>query len=82
MDTGEFRRELLYKLIEEAEEVRQAGYDPDSNDFVKELADLSEVFQATLKEFGVSSEDVEKVREERRKERGGFDDKVFLESVG
>lgn len=81
MDQDEYRRELLYKLIEEAEEVRQAGYDPESQGFVKELADVSEVFDAILKEFDVSIETVEATQEQRRRERGGFDDKIFLESV-
>lgn len=81
MNTDEYRRELLYALIEEAEEVRQAGYDSSGNSFLKELADLSEVFDAVLKEFDVRPEVVESVREQRRKERGGFDDKIFLESV-
>jgi len=81
MEQDEYRRELLYKLIEGAEEVRQAGYDPESPMFVKELADVSEVFDAILKEFEVPIETVEAAQEQRRRERGGFEDKIFLESV-
>ena len=82
MDTDEYRRELLYKLIEEAEEVRQAGNNSDSEAaFIRELADLAEVFDTTLEEFGISKETLEQEQGKRRTERGGFKDKIFLESV-
>jgi len=82
MDTDEYRRELLYKLIEEAEEARKAGYDSaDLTDLLRELADLSEVVDAVLEEFGISKETLKQTKDERRRERGGFKDKIFLESV-
>ena len=81
MEQDEYRRELLYKLIEEAEEVRQAGYDPSSAAFTEELADLLEVFDAILKEFSIPIETVKTIQAQHRRTRGGFDDKVFLESV-
>lgn len=82
MDTDEFRNELLYKLIEEAEEVRQAGYDiSDRVSFTKELADLSEVMDAVLTEFEISRENLKQTQDERRRNRGGFTEKIFLESV-
>ncbi len=81
MDSDEYRRELLYKLIEEAEEARQAGYDPSSEQFRAELADLQEVFNAVLAEFDITADDIERVRAERVAERGGFAGRIFLESV-
>ncbi len=81
MNTDEYRRELLYKLIEEAEEVRQAGYDPEGIEFVTELADLKEILEAVLTEFEIKQELLEKLREDRLAERGGFAEKIFLESV-
>jgi len=78
----EYRRELLYKLIEEAEEVRQAGYDAnDKIGLVRELADISEVLDAILTEYSISKETLKIAQEERRKERGGFEEQIFLESV-
>lgn len=81
MNTDEYRRELLYKLIEEAEEVRHAGYDPEGVEFVTEIADLREVLDAVIQEFGINEELVSKLQAERKEERGGFAEKIFLESV-
>lgn len=82
METDEYRRELLYKLIEEAEEVRQAGYATDNtNELAKELADVAEVFDALLVEFGISREELVRIQSERREKRGGFTERIFLESV-
>jgi len=81
MQQDEYRRELLYKLIEEAEEVRKAGYDPDGIEFVTEIADLREVLDAVLKEFGIDEVLVQKIQDERRAKRGAFTKKYFLESV-
>ena len=81
MDADEYRRELLYKLLDEAEDMRRAGYDPTEPEFLKQAVDVAEVFDATLKEFGITPEVLAKARAERRKARGGFEGKVFLVSV-
>jgi len=82
MDKDEYRRELLYKLIEESEEVRRAGYNQDNNfELIEKLADLSEVFDATLTEFDISKKTIKLVQDKYCKERGGFDKKIFLESI-
>ena len=82
MDTDEYRRELLYKLIEESEEARQAGFD-DANrkEVLEELADVAEVLDAILVEFGISKDELQSVQDMKRNERGGFKNKIFLESV-
>lgn len=81
METDEYRRELLYKLIEEAEEVRQAGYESDSAELMSELSDVMEVYLAILTEYNLNADEIEKLRLERAEKRGGFKDKIFLESV-
>lgn len=81
MDTHEYRRELLYKLIEEAEELRREGYEPVDADFIKELADVGEVLDAIVAEFDISRDELVRVQEERREKRGGFGERIFLESV-
>lgn len=81
MEADEYRRELLYKLIEEAEDLRQAGYDAVSPAFLTEAADVAEVFDAILKEFGITRDDLDKARAVRRDNMGGLDEKIFLESV-
>lgn len=80
MDTDEYRRELCYKLIEEAEEVRKAA-DAFKDELPKELADVLEVVYAIITEYGFSGADIERIRAERLAQRGGFTQKVFLDSV-
>jgi len=51
---------------------------PQVNDQIEELADLVELVYAVLDNKGVSLEDFEKVRLEKREERGGFEHKLLL----
>ena len=66
---AEYRAELIKKVVEEADEFAEAGA-------VEELADLLEVIDALRKlpEYA----DVEEVRERKRVERGGFEDRIIL----
>ena len=48
---------------------------------IEELADLLEVLYATAKARGYSIEELEHVRVEKQKARGGFDKKILLISV-
>lgn len=83
MDTDEFRTELLYKLIEEAEELRKAGeYDEaDRAGLMEQTSDILEVLYAIFKEFNLDEGDIERVRRTKLEQKGGFKDKVFLESI-
>ncbi|MCY9026452.1 nucleoside triphosphate pyrophosphohydrolase, partial [Priestia megaterium] len=45
---------------------------------IEELADLLEVMHALAAVHGSTPEQLEKVREEKAKERGKFDDRVYL----
>ena len=81
LDSEEYRRELLYKLIEEAEELRQAGFAPTDDEFRAKLADVAEVVDALMIEFTVSEDELSLLQEKKRSEKGGFKGKVFLESV-
>lgn len=69
-----FRRMLDKKLDEELSEYHQ-----EQN--IEELADLLEVLYATAKAKGYSIEELEQVRIEKQKARGGFDEKILLISV-
>lgn len=68
----EYLVELLNKIVEEAIEVRDSGGSPE------EFADLEEVVTAYLEARGISSEDVERIRLQKRTERGGFEEKAYL----
>jgi predicted house-cleaning noncanonical NTP pyrophosphatase (MazG superfamily) len=65
----EYKVELIKKLVEEVQEFSQAG-DPE------ELADVVEVIEALKQLFEYS--DTETIRQKKRKERGGFDERIIL----
>jgi predicted house-cleaning noncanonical NTP pyrophosphatase (MazG superfamily) len=68
---------LRAKLVEEAEEAQAA---PDGQ-LRSELADVLEVLQALATAHGMSWEDVVAEAARKRTERGGFDQRIFLEYV-
>ena len=70
----EYLKELHKKLFEEANEFVEA-------DAPEELADLLEVVYAIAKHKNISMEEVEKERVKKREKRGGFEDKIYLETV-
>jgi predicted house-cleaning noncanonical NTP pyrophosphatase (MazG superfamily) len=70
----EYLQMLDKKLDEELSE-----YHKEQN--IEELADLLEVLYATAKARGYSIEELEQVRIEKQKARGGFDKKILLKSV-
>lgn len=74
----DYARLLRDKLVEEAREVVGAQtYDA----LVAELADVLEVVRALQKVHGISDENLEAVRVGKFAERGGFEGRVYLESV-
>lgn len=73
-----FKRALLEKLVEEAIEVRAAS---SSDELLVELADVSEVFLAILDAHAIDQYSLERLRKQRVRARGGFANKIFLESV-
>ena len=70
----EYLKMLDLKLDEELSE-----YHKDQN--VEELADLLELIQATAVARGYTLEELESVRAEKAKKRGGFEKKIFLIDV-
>lgn len=67
--------QMLDKKLDE----ELAEYHQEQN--IEELADLLEVLYATAKARGCSIGELEQVRVEKQKARGGFDEKVLLKSV-
>jgi predicted house-cleaning noncanonical NTP pyrophosphatase (MazG superfamily) len=74
MSESEYRQALLEKLVEEAQEARQAPPD----ELVTELADLHEVLAALMAAWQIAPKQVAQVQRQRRAERGGFDQRVKL----
>ena len=70
--------EYLKKLDEKLGE-EQAEYQESKS--MEELADLLEVMHAVAAARGSSMEEVEKIRQEKARKRGGFEKKILLEKV-
>lgn len=74
----EFVPMLKEKLLEEAKEVQLAE---NLDELMEELADVLEVIHALSKASGISLQEVEKKRIEKKHLKGGFDLRVFVERV-
>jgi predicted house-cleaning noncanonical NTP pyrophosphatase (MazG superfamily) len=70
---------LRQKLIEESLE---AAYADDRDDVVEELADVMAVVQALAQAIGSSLEEVNAEELRKRQKRGGFEQRLYLESSG
>ena len=70
----EYLVELHKKLFEEAQEFVE-------EDNPEELADLLEVIYSITKVKNISLDEVEKIRQEKRDKRGGFNKKIYLEGI-
>jgi len=73
----EYKKELLTKIIEEAKEVYETN--GQKEDLIKELADILEIIDYIIKDFNLSAAEIQEVKDDRKKSRGGFDKKIFLE---
>ena len=70
----EYLDALDSKLDEEIREYHESRQ-------LEELADLMEVIYASAEALGFSKEELEAVREKKKAARGGFSERIFLESV-
>lgn len=74
LDEEEYRLELNKKLQEEVNE-----YLEDNN--IEELADIVEVVYGILNSMNITREEFEIIRKNKADERGGFENRIYLESV-
>lgn len=77
LDPAGYEAALRAKLLEEAHEVQAA---PDGH-LASELADVLEVLKALAAAHDMSWQDVVSEASRKRAERGGFDNRIFLEYV-
>jgi predicted house-cleaning noncanonical NTP pyrophosphatase (MazG superfamily) len=68
----EYRDRLRDKLCEEAAEVLEA----DDEKAPEELADVLEVVHALAADLGIDTDQLEKIREAKASERGGFAERI------
>lgn len=69
---------LKDKLLEEAQEAHACQ---NVENLTEELADTLEVIHSIAKETGLSMQQIEQKRLEKLKTKGGFDCKIYCESV-
>ena len=77
LDQAGYQAALRTKLLEEAREAEEAA----DGQLASELADVLEVLQALAAAYDMSWEDVVSEAGRKRAERGGFDQRIFLEYV-
>jgi len=78
LDDKTYAKELKKKFMEEMEEYQNAKNDEEA---IEELADVMEIVRCLAKIHGSTIENVEKIRKEKAKKRGGFEDKIYLVGV-
>jgi predicted house-cleaning noncanonical NTP pyrophosphatase (MazG superfamily) len=78
LNNHDYKWALLEKLIEESTEAVNAS---NRNELVKELGDIFEVLDYTMKAFAIEASEVTELKNKRKAERGGFDKQIFLEHV-
>ena len=77
LNDEEYKIELEKKLLEEYNEVLNAT----GGDYLEELADMLEVIDALAITQNKTLEDILKIKESKAVKRGGFKNKIFLEST-
>lgn len=78
LDDAEYDQQLRVKLLEEADEVLDAQ-SPD--ELMNELADIYEVFSSLCVLHNFSKEEIIAIQDKKRAERGGFDERKFVDTA-
>ncbi len=79
MEQEEYLKELFKKLEEETREMAEAM--ADKQELIKEIGDVYEIIDAIIDNCGLDKEEIMKLKNDRKIERGGFSKKIFLESA-
>jgi predicted house-cleaning noncanonical NTP pyrophosphatase (MazG superfamily) len=79
LSEAEYREELVKKLLVETQELIKAKSNTDH--LVLEISDIYEVLSAIVDSYKLDRLAIMKIKEKRKEERGGFEKRIFLESV-
>lgn len=79
LNDSEFEKEIFNKLLDEAKEVTEARSDQDH--LSEEIADVFEVLDTIIKIKDLNLDQIKKIQTDKRNKWGGFDQKIWLESV-
>ncbi|RJQ36526.1 phosphoribosyl-ATP pyrophosphohydrolase [Candidatus Parcubacteria bacterium] len=75
LNDEEFAVALENKLLEEVQEMRLG------DNKAEEIADIYEVLDALIRARGFSAEEIMRLKDKKRAERGGFEKKLLLEGT-
>ncbi len=78
-ETEVLSEEDYLKMLDAKVDEELAEYHKDQN--IEELADLLEVIYAAAKARGYTVEQLERVRQKKAEERGGFEKRILLKAV-
>jgi mutator protein MutT len=78
LNDEEYKIELKNKLLEEVNEVHKAQ---NIEELKEEIADCYEVIDEILRVNCINKHDVISVQKEKKQKRGGFDKKIFIETI-
>ncbi|MDD3302642.1 MAG: nucleoside triphosphate pyrophosphohydrolase [Candidatus Gracilibacteria bacterium] len=76
------REYIIKKIIEEVQELIDADKLGDKDKIIGEIVDVTDIIKKYCKEMGINEEEIEKVRTQKNKERGGFDKGIILKKLG
>jgi predicted house-cleaning noncanonical NTP pyrophosphatase (MazG superfamily) len=79
LSDDEFVSELYKKIKEEAIELSEAEGDQAAT--MKEIGDIYEVIDALIDSLSLDREEINRIKNERKENRGAFKKKIFLESA-
>jgi len=74
----EWRTELQRKLVEEVTEVSEAK---NAEEITDELADILIVIKGLCKAYGISIENLERIKQKKYVQRGGFEQGLYIERL-
>lgn len=74
----EFKRALVTKVVEEGQELMQAS---NRHELVDELGDLYELIEKIMMIYKVDKHEIDAHRIKKNMSKGGFDERIFLETV-
>jgi predicted house-cleaning noncanonical NTP pyrophosphatase (MazG superfamily) len=78
LNNSDFSMKLKEKIVEEAKEAFETT---EKADLIEEIADLLEVLYALLEPLDIDLKTVEQRRLEKRHSKGGFDKRIYIQSV-
>ncbi|SDX97109.1 nucleoside triphosphate pyrophosphohydrolase [Paenibacillus sp. CF384] len=78
LDEAAYHEELRLKLSEELREYMEAE---DNKSALEELADILELLHALSSVHGFNAAQLETIRAEKSAQRGGFNERIYLEAV-